>query len=136
MNKVYRVIWNASLQLWVVVSELTKGKKKKSSRKTVVVLVAGVLSAASMLASAAPITTSGDRDIYTDYEKGITAGVHENVHDYGFLYANNTAGQVLNIKGAIPTIKPGDSGVIDSTTIRELLQKGKITLKATGGFVE
>ncbi|HGT6663470.1 TPA: ESPR domain-containing protein [Escherichia coli] len=33
MNKVYRVIWNASLQLWVVVSELTKGKKKKARVK-------------------------------------------------------------------------------------------------------
>ena len=41
MNKVYSIIWNAALGIWVVVSELTKGKKKSSSRKTVAVLAAG-----------------------------------------------------------------------------------------------
>ncbi|WP_218659677.1 ESPR domain-containing protein, partial [Citrobacter portucalensis] len=40
MNKVYSIIWNAALGIWVVVSELTKGKKKSSSRKTVAVLAA------------------------------------------------------------------------------------------------
>lgn len=28
MNKVYSIIWNAALGIWVVVSELTRGKKK------------------------------------------------------------------------------------------------------------
>ncbi len=55
MNKVYSIIWNAALGIWVVVSELTKGKKKSSSRKTVAVLAAGALSGASLLASAAQI---------------------------------------------------------------------------------
>ena len=43
MNKVYSIIWNAALGIWVVVSELTKGKKKSSSRKTVAVLAAVAL---------------------------------------------------------------------------------------------
>lgn len=131
MNKVYSIIWNAVLGIWVVVSELTKGKKKSSSRKTVAVLAASALSGASMLASAAPIIDTGEHNIYTDYQRGISAEVNEGIHNYGFLYEDNSTGQALNISGAIPTIAPGQSGVVESTTIRELLQNGKITLKAT-----
>lgn len=39
MNKIYRVIWNASLGAWVAVSELAKGKSK-STTKTVGSVVA------------------------------------------------------------------------------------------------
>ena len=131
MNKVYSIIWNAALGIWVVVSELTKGKKKSSSRKTVAVLAAGALSAASMQASATPIIDIGEHNIFADYQTGISVGDYEGVHDYGFLYEDITAGQALNISGAIPTISPGQSGVVESTTIRELLQTGKITLQAT-----
>ncbi|NUH53360.1 autotransporter outer membrane beta-barrel domain-containing protein [Citrobacter portucalensis] len=131
MNKVYSIIWNAALGIWVVVSELTKGKKKSSSRKTVAVLAAGALSAASMQVSADPIIDIGDHNIFTDYQAGISVGDYAGIHDYGFLYKDITAGQALNISGAIPTISPGQSGVVESTTIRELLQTGKITLKAT-----
>ncbi|HGY5665340.1 TPA: autotransporter outer membrane beta-barrel domain-containing protein [Citrobacter freundii] len=131
MNKVYSIIWNAALGIWVVVSELTKGKKKSSSRKTVAVLAAGALSGASLLASAAQITATGGHDIHEDFKTGISAGVYEGIHDYGFLYEDNTTGQALNISGAIPTFSPGQSGVVESTTIRELLESGKITLLAT-----
>lgn len=131
MNKVYSIIWNAALGIWVVVSELTKGKKKSSSRKTVAVLAAGALSGASLLASAAQITATGEHDIHEDFKTGISAGVYEGIHDYGFLYEDNTTGQALNISGAIPTFSPGQSGVVESTTIKELLQSKKIILKAT-----
>ena len=33
MNKVYRVIWNASLGAWVAVSELAKSKGKSKTVK-------------------------------------------------------------------------------------------------------
>lgn len=33
MNKTYRIVWNASAQLWVVASELAGGKKKSKTRK-------------------------------------------------------------------------------------------------------
>ncbi|HEF0062764.1 TPA: autotransporter outer membrane beta-barrel domain-containing protein [Citrobacter pasteurii] len=131
MNKVYSIIWNAALGIWVVVSELTRGKKKSSSRKTVAVLAASALSGATMMASAAQITATGERNISDDLQNGISAGVYQAPHDYGFLYENNTASQTLNISGAIPTINPGQSGVVESTTISELLRTGKITLQAT-----
>ena len=33
MNKIYKVIWNATLGTWVAVSELAKGKTKSSNEK-------------------------------------------------------------------------------------------------------
>ena len=39
MNKVYRLLWNAVLQQWVVASELAKGRKKSGKLKGAVLLV-------------------------------------------------------------------------------------------------
>jgi len=33
MNTIYKVLWNAGLQMFQVVSELAKGKSKSKSRK-------------------------------------------------------------------------------------------------------
>ena len=41
MNKIYKVIWNATLGTWVAVSELAKGKTK-SSKVTAIVGAATV----------------------------------------------------------------------------------------------
>lgn len=35
MNKIYKVIWNATLGTWVAVSELAKGKTKSSKVTTI-----------------------------------------------------------------------------------------------------
>ncbi|QHI20262.1 hypothetical protein AhaeAN3_09950 [Acinetobacter haemolyticus] len=32
MNKVYKVVWNASLGVWVAVSEIAKGNTKSKSK--------------------------------------------------------------------------------------------------------
>ncbi|OIG53749.1 ESPR domain-containing protein [Acinetobacter nosocomialis] len=34
MNKIYKVIWNASLGIWVAVSEIAKGHSKTRSQRT------------------------------------------------------------------------------------------------------
>uniref|UniRef100_UPI003F55BEF2 ESPR-type extended signal peptide-containing protein n=1 Tax=Acinetobacter haemolyticus TaxID=29430 RepID=UPI003F55BEF2 len=47
MNKVYKVVWNASLGVWVAVSELAKGRTKKTSKVQAVgvaVAIIGVVS--------------------------------------------------------------------------------------------
>lgn len=36
MNKIYKVIWNATLGTWVAVSEIAKGKTKSSKVKKIV----------------------------------------------------------------------------------------------------
>ncbi|WET39597.1 autotransporter outer membrane beta-barrel domain-containing protein [Citrobacter enshiensis] len=132
MNKVYSIIWNAALGLWVVVSELSRGKKKSSTRKSVSIIAATALTGVSMVATANPINTYGNRNISNDFQnQEISAGVHNGVYDYGFLYEDQNAGKQLNISGALPTIEYGQSGVVDSTTIKELLEAGKITLTAT-----
>lgn len=132
MNKVYSIIWNAALGIWVVVSELTRGKKKSSSRKTIAVLAATALIGASPLAVA---DDTGDHDISVDYNTAIKPGTNDNVHNDGFLYTNATNGGVLNISGALPQIEQGQSGVVESATIEQLLQEQKITITANAGGV-
>ena len=46
MNKIYKIVWNASIGAWVAVSELTKGKSKnniRSRRVGAIVAVVGVV---------------------------------------------------------------------------------------------
>ena len=57
MNKVYKVVWNASLGAWVAVSELAKSKTKTKSVKTVV--VGFTLTSLSSMAIAAAGTAGG-----------------------------------------------------------------------------
>lgn len=63
MNKVYRVIWNASQQAFQVVSELAKGKgKTKTKRTSKTALKLSLLSASISLAAlsqAAPMVGGG-----------------------------------------------------------------------------
>lgn len=66
---------------------------------------------------------------FTDYGADISVGDYEELSDYGFLYKISLL-VGINISGAIPTIAQAKV-VLESTTIRELLQTGKITLQAT-----
>ncbi|MFQ0832450.1 autotransporter outer membrane beta-barrel domain-containing protein [Citrobacter gillenii] len=133
MNKVYSIIWNAVLGIWVVVSELTKGKKKSSSRKAVAVLVATTLLSTSPLVMAG---NTGNHDISVDYKNiAIQPGTKDNIHNDGFLYQNTTNGEVLNVTGALPKIEQGQSGLVESATIEQLLEQKKITLTANIGGV-
>lgn len=65
MNKVYKVVWNATLNAWVAVSELAKGKtktKSQSQKKLAVqaILVSAVsISGISQLATAANYSAGG-----------------------------------------------------------------------------
>ena len=47
MNKIYKVIWNATLSAWVAVSELAKGKTKSSKVTSTVGAVAAIIGAIS-----------------------------------------------------------------------------------------
>nr|WP_153879367.1 autotransporter outer membrane beta-barrel domain-containing protein [Citrobacter freundii] len=133
MNKVYSIIWNAVLGIWVVVSELTKGKKKSSSRKAVAVLAATTLLSTSPLVMAG---NTGNHDISVDYKNiAIQPGTKDNIHNDGFLYQNTTNGEVLNVTGALPKIEQGQSGLVESATIEQLLEQKKITLTANIGGV-
>ena len=80
MNKVYRVIWNASLGAWVAVSEITKSKGKKSNKA----IKSGVLVSSLVLfagnAIAAPYGVGGGSatgiDTIAIGEKSVGQGVN------------------------------------------------------------
>ncbi|EGD4412628.1 autotransporter, partial [Escherichia coli] len=125
MNKIYSVVWNSALGIWTVASELTRGKKKSNSRKTLAAMTAMTLLSMPHLASAT-ITTTGTRNISADYSL-IQPGTTDNVYNDRFLYSNDTLFGTLTISGALPTIEHGVAGVVDTTTIAELLDQDKIT---------
>lgn len=131
MNKVYNIIWSAALGVWVVASEFSKGKKKSSTRKGSVMLAGTLLASAAFTATADTIVTTGPRDIAEDYRDGIKIDAHDTVFDYGFLYENHTNGGVLDITGALPSFEFGQSGIVESTSIKELLESGKIIITAS-----
>ncbi len=84
MNKIYRTLWNAATQSWVVVSELAKAGGKSASGKSAlvnsvsgfsftliaasVVLATGTASAADILGNKYP--TSKDGDNYCFFDNG------------------------------------------------------------------
>lgn len=134
MNKIYSVVWNSALGIWTVASELTRGKKKSNSRKTLAAMTAMTLLSMPHLASAT-ITTTGTRNISADYSL-IQPGTTDNVYNDRFLYSNDTLFGTLTISGALPTIEHGVAGVVDTTTIAELLDQDKITLTSTVNGVQ
>ncbi|WP_264753253.1 ESPR-type extended signal peptide-containing protein, partial [Acinetobacter sp. Root1280] len=80
MNKIYKVIWNATLSAWVAVSELAKGKTKSSK-------VTGIIGAATV---SLMITFSSD----------VTANVIN-------TDSNNC---IIGSNGIVGTINPGTTG--------------------------
>jgi autotransporter adhesin len=50
MNRIYRIVWNATISRWVVASEMAKGRKKSSVNK---VIAAGLLLAMAGMGSSA-----------------------------------------------------------------------------------
>ncbi len=72
MNKVYKLIWNATLNTWVAVSELAKGKKKASKVTGIISTVVLVLSVSSGAQSAK--VELGDGALATD-TNGVAVGI-------------------------------------------------------------
>ena len=65
MNKIYKVVWNATLCTWVAVSELAKGKTKSSKVTKIVgaATVAAMSIAPAMAAPQLPLDPSGNLNI-------------------------------------------------------------------------
>ena len=62
MNKVYRVIWNASLGAWVAVSELAKSQGKTKSVKATAIIISAVVGG-TILPAQAGIVYDKDHNI-------------------------------------------------------------------------
>ncbi|WJF90752.1 ESPR-type extended signal peptide-containing protein [Paraburkholderia bonniea] len=67
MNKIYRIVWNATTQSWSVASELVRGRSKGSNNKKILALLAlaGAANLVSLNAIAAPALTSGTDNLNT-----------------------------------------------------------------------
>ena len=116
MNKVYKVIWNSSLQCYTVVSELAKSRTKSSSAKKIV--------GATLLASLISLPVCANAE---DIEN-VTWDDNVNVsYSREFLnHQNVVALKNVNIK---------EGGSIESSSDSSLLVKGDMNLvnKATAG---
>ncbi len=66
MNKIYKVIWNATLLAWVAVSELAKGKTKSTTSKSKAkslsssVIVGGIILTTPLSLIAATVQVGGE----------------------------------------------------------------------------
>lgn len=105
MNKIYRVVWNAAINAWVVVSEVAKGKSKSSSLKKISTVI-GVLgtitfSANVMGANADTGTVIGNSSVGAIAIGSNDCGDGGNLpNDAGANYYKLTGTHVTN-KGAI-----------------------------------
>ncbi|HCN99106.1 MAG TPA: hypothetical protein DIT31_01990, partial [Methylophaga sp.] len=70
MNRVYRIVWNASRQAWMVAAELTRGKTKSqiSRKKGLLKLISSSLLVSTSLAyTGTALATSYDWNIPSGY---------------------------------------------------------------------
>ena len=76
MNKIYRLVWNSALQLWVAVSELAKaqGKGKKGRKQLTATGLAGALFLSLVPAESAFAYSGDDGDDSADTQYGIAIG--------------------------------------------------------------
>ena len=58
MNKVYKVVWNATLNAWVAVSELAKGKTKTKSQSQKKLAIQAILVSAVSISGVSPLATA------------------------------------------------------------------------------
>lgn len=77
---------------------------------------------------------TGDHNISVDYNNiVIQPGTKDNIHNDGFLYQNTTNGAVLNVTGALPQIEQGQTGLVESATIEQLLDQRRLRSRRTLG---
>ncbi|MCW2253899.1 beta strand repeat-containing protein, partial [Acinetobacter sp. BIGb0204] len=92
MNKIYKVIWNATLSAWVAVSELAKGKTKSSK-------VTGIIGAATV---SLMITFSSDASAnFINTDGNCVTGSNNTV---GTINPGTTGGQATDGSGTYSTV--------------------------------
>ncbi|WP_336239685.1 autotransporter outer membrane beta-barrel domain-containing protein [Enterobacter chuandaensis] len=67
MNRTYNIVWNQSLMMWTVVSELSRGRKKGSSPKAISKPIRNLYLAASLIFSITGNSYAFNINGYTDF---------------------------------------------------------------------
>ena len=129
MNKIYKVIWNATLETWVAVSEVAKGKTKSSKTNTTAAVVGaavvGLMVTFSPNAMAAYAVGGGTTTGAGGNASGLAigngagqitqAGGQKAIAIGANTYATGTSsvaiGDTANAQGGLGTIAIGSSGV-------------------------
>lgn len=114
MNKSYKIIWNESLQDWVVAGEFAAGKKKTKTSRLIRAWAAGLLGGASLISSSA---FAADREVtpFTPTSDTIVISGNDNLiqgNGKGFagLLGNDIGYRFISIKDAF------DQGILTSGT--------------------
>ena len=113
MNKIYKVIWNATLSAWVAVSELAKGKTKSSK-------VTGIIGAAtvSLMVAFSPEAMANTIDMQAQGNKNdadCVSGGNTTVYK---AQTNGTTGAITDGSGTYSTVagcNASGGGVLGAT---------------------
>uniref|UniRef100_UPI002483E48D ESPR domain-containing protein n=1 Tax=Budvicia diplopodorum TaxID=1119056 RepID=UPI002483E48D len=117
MNKIYRIIWNSTLGLWVVASELTRGKTKSVTSTSLSGMILAALLSPSVFASSCDDTS-------LTCELGTTWSSATN--NYGTDTVTVSDGQTYAVKGPDEfKVAPGTYKIY--TSINQLINAGYIT---------
>lgn len=105
MNKSYKIIWNESLQDWVVAGEFAAGKKKTKTSRLIRAWVAGLIGSASLISSSAfaadlevtPFTPTSDTIVISGNDNLIQG----NGKGFAELLGNDRGYRAISIKDAL-----------------------------------
>lgn len=118
MNRIYKLIWNVSLNAWVVCSEL--GRKGKSSSK-VTLLIGGVLISSASLAVECTQGTNGSVTVNNTNNTGANINCevstilpeigNTSIWNTGFLVYSQNANRSITLTNDLTTTLKGSGGI-------------------------
>lgn len=137
MNRIYRLVWNESLQALVVAPETTKTRKKGQGRaRHAVALTATLLMSPTAFAVDVNWATAYPSYLFpplVNYDQVRETGIAFAIDGNTATANHYAAGSTLNILGPIPQIAPGSNGSATSVLVRDALadssspEAGRIT---------
>ncbi|ENY5348485.1 TPA: autotransporter outer membrane beta-barrel domain-containing protein [Klebsiella aerogenes] len=144
MNKSYKIIWNESLQDWVVAGEFAAGKKKTKTSRLIRAWAAGLLGSASLISSSAfaadrevtPFTPTSDTIVISGNDnliQGSGKGFAELLgNDIGFrnISVKDAFEQGILTKGTefVNAFNVQQGGLSDTTTVIDPVTGNKRTI--------
>lgn len=118
MNRIYKLIWNASQNAWVVCSEL--GRKGKSSSK-VTLLISGVLISSASLAVECTQGANGSVTVNNANNTGANINCevssilpeigNTSIWNTGFLVYSQNANRSITLTNDLTTTLKGSGGI-------------------------
>ncbi|WP_308027601.1 Hia/Hsf adhesin N-terminal domain-containing protein [Neisseria bergeri] len=144
MNKIYRIIWNSTLNAWVVVSELTRNHTKRASATAAVAVLATLLSATAQASTNASGGDGPDPSLFDPKNPNFTGdyytedGNGNSSYKFGLLVVDKD-GKLKDTE--FETANDDDQGkrtisveVSESSKARPKLSSSYLYLRENGGI--